>query len=84
MTLKASETRSVVGILQVLLQMRAQILELFKNTDNSVQSIADLPPSMIPTELLFDISVCYEGIFQALQEYQLIKAGHMKMSNNTH
>ncbi|HEY9706381.1 MAG TPA: hypothetical protein V6C58_28360 [Allocoleopsis sp.] len=84
MTLKAAETRTLVEILQILMQIRGQILEMFKNTPDSIRTISDMPPSMIDTDLLFDIAVCFEGMFLELQNYRLLKEGHMKLSHTTH
>lgn len=63
--------------------MRAKILELFKNTEDA-KTLDDLPPSMIPTDMLYDVAVCFEGMYDTLLKAQLIKAGHITTSKQTH
>jgi hypothetical protein len=77
------ETNVVIDNLQKLMQIRYKILELFKNTEDA-QKLSDLPPSMIPSDLLYDISVCYEGMYDTLFKAQLIKAGHITTSKQVH
>jgi hypothetical protein len=82
-SLSKVEVNVVVDNLQKLMQFRDKILELFKNTEDA-KTINDLPPSMIPTDLLYDIAVCYEGMYDTLIKAQLIKAGHITTSKQVH
>lgn len=63
--------------------MQAQI-EYLVETNEEVKSAADLPPSMIPTNTLQAILVCYDVMFNILQEDHLIKDGHLKPSTTIH
>lgn len=77
------EAHIVVDNLQKLMQMRTKILELFRNTEDA-KTLDDLPPSMIPTDMLYDVAVCFEGMYDTLLKAQLIKAGHITTSKQTH
>jgi len=81
--IKKTETYPILDTLEALLQMQAGILELFKNTE-AAQTLEDLPDSLVPTRLLYDITSSYEALFVKLQEDQLIKALSPKTNKLIH
>lgn len=48
------------------------------------QSLADLPNSMIPTENLYEITLCYELLYNKLLEHDLLNTGNKKPSSTLH
>ena len=49
----------------------------------------DKPPylldrSSIPTDILYDITSCFEAMYERLQESELLEAGYPKTSKSTH
>ena len=61
--------------LQKIIQIRAKIEEVcIKEQINPV----DLPMSMLPTDVLYDIAACYEAMYNKLLDEELIKAGYPK------
>lgn len=44
----------------------------------------DLPMSIIPTAVLYDIAICYEAMYDKLLEEELIVAGYPKSSKSYH
>lgn len=66
----------------VLQQIQAGIEEI--TTKVGAQSLADLPNSMIPTENLYTITLCYEAMFDKLLEYDLLVTGNKKPSSTIH
>lgn len=53
-----------------VVQISGKIEEL---TDEQVEE-----PSVIPTEILYEIAVCYEAMFHALLDEHLLQAGYPK------
>lgn len=41
----------------------------------------DLPMSVVPTNILYDIAICYEAMYEKLLEEELIVSGYPKSSN---
>lgn len=78
--LKKSDALAVKDILEKVMQIRVQVLELFQNMD-SVQRISDMPDSLVPTDMLLDILVTYEAMYEQLIENQLIKSGNPHKTN---
>lgn len=44
----------------------------------------DLPMSIIPTEIVYDIAICYEAMYEKLLEEELLVAGYPKSSKSYH
>lgn len=76
-------TDVIVTTLEKLLQMRATILTVLENSQE-MASIKDMPDSMLPTSLLYDISVCYELLYEKALEQGLLKIGAHKASKHLH
>lgn len=43
-----------------------------------------LPMSIIPTNVLYDIAICYEAMYDKLLEEELIVAGYTKSTKSYH
>ena len=41
-----------------------------------------VPQSLVPTPLLYDLTVCYEAMYNKLLDYDLIKTGNFKTDKN--
>jgi len=73
----------VLSDVYVLLgQMQSAIEQITKNT--AAQSLADLPNSMIPTQTLYEISLCYELMYSKLLEHDLLDTGNIKSTHTIH
>lgn len=70
---------------------------LFQNYERTVQILGkveelcvedtlpeDLPMSMIPTDILYDIASSYEAMYKKLLELELLTSGYPKATNTTH
>lgn len=44
----------------------------------------ELPHSVLPTNVLFDIATCFESMYHKLLEYELLVAGYPKSTNTIH
>lgn len=44
----------------------------------------DLPMSVLPTHIVYDIALCYEAMYEKLMEEQLVVAGYPKSSKSYH
>ena len=81
--IKNQDSYPLKDTLEKLLQIRASILHIYKNTESAVK-VTDLPDSMIPTAMLLDITVCYEVMYDKLIEDGLLKTGNHKANKNLH
>lgn len=81
--IKNQDQYPIKDTLEKVLQLRQGILEVFKNTDTA-RTLEDLPHSMVPTRLLFDIAICYEVMYEKLIEDGLMKTGNHKADRNLH
>lgn len=47
--------------------------------------IKDLPASLVPTDLLYNIVSCYEQLYSVAMEQELVKTGNLRTDkNNVH
>ena len=73
---------------EVISKHYIELLQIKHHIDETVQnskiSYADLPASIIPTETLYMVAVCYDLMYNSLLNYQLIKSGNMKQTNTLH
>lgn len=64
-------------------QFKEQIASLIDNLEQGY-TIKDLPPSMVPTETLFHMVVCYAYMYEALLDEHLIATGNKKQTKTIH
>lgn len=73
------EQTLIYSTLEKAMQVKLGIHDMcFTNKTNP----KDLPPSIVPTEVLYDICSCYEALFEKLLKNDLLSAGYPK-SNPT-
>lgn len=80
---KTSDSLAIKDILERVMQMRVQIIEIFQNLD-SARQVSDLPDSLVPTDMLLQILVTYEAMYDQLVTDKLIKSGNPKPNQIIH
>lgn len=80
--LRVWDNKVLSDVYVLLGQMQSAIEQITKNT--AVQSLADLPNSMIPTQTLYEISLCYELMYSKLLEHDLLDTGNIKSTHTIH
>lgn len=80
--LRVWDSKVLSDVFVLLQQIQAGIAQLVEKT--GAQSLADLPNSMIPTEKLYEITLCYELMYSRLLEYDLLATGNTKQSSMLH
>lgn len=80
--IKVWNSKTLADNYVILEQMQAAIEQIAKQV--SANSLADLPNSMIPTETLFEICICYELMYTKLLEHDLLTTGNIKQSSTLH
>lgn len=71
-------------ILFQTLQNSLQIKEKVEEKCGNELTPEDLPMSVVPTHILYDIAVCYEAMYDKLLEEELIVAGYPKSTKSYH
>ncbi len=79
---RAYDTKIIVDTFSQTAQIEQNITGMLGGKANI--EIADLPMSSIPTTTLYAIVVCYNAMFNMLEEAQLIQDGHVKPSATIH
>lgn len=80
---KTSDSLAIKDILEQVMQMRVQIIEIFQSPDTARQ-VSDLPDSLVPTDMLLQILVTYEAMYDQLVTDKLIKSGNPKPNQIIH
>ena len=80
--LRVWDSKVLSDVFVLLQQMQTGIEQLVEKT--GAQSLADLPNSMIPTEKLYEITLCYELMYSKLLEYDLLATGNTKQLSMLH
>lgn len=71
-------------ILFQTLQSSLQIKEKVEEQCGQELTPEDLPMSVVPTHILYDIAICYEAMYDKLLEEELIVAGYPKSTKSYH
>ena len=74
------DNRLLFQTLEKTLQLKNKIDEHCGDEFNA----EDLPMSIIPTEIIYDIAICYEAMYEKLLEEELLVAGYPKSSKSYH
>lgn len=77
--LKVWDSQVLTQMLGLLTQVEAGIASLVMHT--GVKSLNDLPPSTLPTSTLYQLCLCYEGMYEKLLEYDLLTTGNIKQNS---
>lgn len=80
--LRVWDSKVLADVFVLLQQIQAGIAQLVNKT--GAQSLADLPNSMVPTEKLYEITLCYELMYSKLLEYDLLATGNTKQLSMLH
>lgn len=69
--------------LKTAIQIRAKIQELAIETKSPIYN---MPQSLVPTSMLYDLTVCYEAMYNKLLDLDLVETGNLKTQskNNLH
>lgn len=84
--LRIWDIKAITETLVTVTQFREKIEKLLIDVKNQGADIEinQLPDSLIPTEVLYNISLCYEAMFESLKEEDLIKSGNPRTTSNLH
>lgn len=64
--------------LKTVIQIRAKIQEI---AIESRTTIPNIPQSLVPTSVLYDLTVCYEAMYNKLLDLDLLETGNLKTPN---
>lgn len=69
--------------LKTAIQIRSKIQEIALETGVPIPNI---PQSLVPTSMLYDLTVCYEAMYNKLLNLDLVETGNLKTPhiNNLH
>ena len=65
--------------LKTATQIKTKIQEIAVETKTSIH---DIPQSLVPTSILYDLIVCYEAMYNKLLDSDLIRIGNSKTNKN--
>lgn len=73
-------------LLQDSIKVALQIKEKIEELSHANKATPDqLPDSLIPTNILYDLAACYEAMYTMLLDLELVKTGNLKSDiNNIH
>lgn len=66
---------SINEALKVLIQIKHKIEDISYSAKTSPDM---LPPSIVPTEELYNIAACYEAMYKMLLDRDLVETGNLK------
>lgn len=84
--LRIWDSKAITDYLTITTQIREKIETLLVEVRNrgTEIDIDQLPDSLVPTETLYNITLCYEAMFEILKDEDLIKSGNPKSTSNLH
>lgn len=77
--LRTYNTKVLADTYNTTAQMQANIEKLLVDD----KTIMDLPNSLVPTDTLYAIVLCYDAMYKLLLDYDLVKTGNNKHSSST-
>ena len=77
--LRIWDSKLISDIYSIAAQMRHSIDIIIENS-NGIDIVA-LPNSMVPTETLYELCICYEMLYSKVLEYDLINTGNIKQTH---
>lgn len=78
---RSADNVTLLNAMQRVVQIRETIEATCVSESKAPQ---DLDKSLIPTELLFNLVVCFESMFYKLEHYELLDAGYPKSTKTAH
>ena len=79
---RAYNSKLIADTYAITQQFQAKIEELVKANEGS--DVSDLPASVIPTDTLYAILLCYDVMYNTLCTEHLIKDAHIKPTGTIH
>lgn len=76
--LRIWDAKALYTLLGTCIEFRTTIEEMMAESDGS------LPPSVVPTDMLYNIVAAYEVMYDLLLKEQLIKTGNPKPTTTIH
>lgn len=74
---KVYDSKLLADIYNILSQIQTHIADIINSTEE-IKGPEDVPPSMVPTDVLFNISTCYLAMYDKLLDNDLVKNGNFK------
>ena len=78
---RAFDSKILAATYNTLAQMQDNIETIVRNSE--VDGPEDLPHSLVPTQTLYEIALCYDVMYNLLVDDHLIKSGNPKHSSTT-
>ena len=77
---RAQDNKHLFTVFQHAAQITSKIEEVSAATDPN----EDLPDSLVPTHILYDLGRAYQDMYTMLLDEQLLSAGYPKQTYTTH
>lgn len=71
-------------LLYETLKKVTQISHTIESKCNENTSPDQLPVSLVPTNILYDICVCFDSLYRKLEAEELLQLGHPGQTKTTH
>lgn len=82
MKIRAYDSKVLADTFALAAQIESNIDGMLAEGKNA--KAEDLPTSILPTQLLYNIVICYGIMYNLMTESHLIKDGHTKPSTTIH
>lgn len=73
------DSAELAVVLKTAIQIRAKIQEIAVETGVPIHKV---PQSLMPTSTLYDLTVCYEALYNKLLDLDLLETGNFKTDKN--
>lgn len=73
------DSAELASNLKTAIQIRAKIQEIAVESGVSIDKV---PQSLVPTSTLYNLTVCYEALYNKLLELDLVETGNLKTDKN--
>ena len=77
---KIWDNKTLFQVYELVSQIKFKIEERCSETTGP----DELPMSVVPTDILYDIAACYEAMYIKLLDEELLVAGYPKSTNQSH
>jgi hypothetical protein len=81
--LRVYNSKILSDVYSIVMQMQSRI-EALVEENPEISSVSELPDSLVPTDTLQAMLICYDVMFNLLRADHLIKDGHIKPSGIIH
>ena len=80
--IRAYESTVLADNYNILSQMLEKLNSALEDSD--LTNLKNMPPSVLPTETIYNIAVCYSVMYDALVQHELLNIGQNHKSKLTH